>query len=83
MDIETHGIVEIDEEGTWYLPRDLEAQETDALLDAWKLTWRPGPWVGCHQRAMRDIREHLEDELGSRDVDAREHWLAKDAEEAA
>ena len=81
--METHGIVEIDEYGTWYLPTELDEQDTQDLLDAWKLTWRPGPWVGSHQRAMRNIREALECELQDRDVDAREHWLAKDAEEAA
>ena len=57
-----HGIVEIDADGTWWLPSDLEAQSTDDLMAAFQLTYEPpggSPFVGSFQRAMHDIREAL------------------------
>lgn len=80
--MEVHGIVQIDDEQTWLLPDNMEECTTQELLDAWKLTWTQRcSFNGFAQRAMRDIREHIQEYLDARNVDARDYWEAQAAEE--
>ena len=69
--MQSYGIVQIDDDYTWFLPEPEELETTDRedILDAISLTLNP-PHVldgGFGGRAMRDIRECLESYLPEED----------------
>ena len=71
----TFGIVEIDEDSTWFLPADLDARTDDELMAAFRLTYAPPGLVvdgGYGMRALADVRERLAEILIPRGVVARE-----------
>ena len=70
----TFGIVEIDEECTWYIPADLGDKTDDEVRAAFRLTYiPPHPVDGGHgARVLADIRERLAEELRGRGVLLRE-----------
>ena len=62
--MKTYGIIEIDNEGTWFVPEDLEECSTFELLDAIRSTFIHAPDSGPSSRNIRtDLRNHLADVL--------------------
>ena len=66
----TFGIVEINEDCTWFLPVDLGDKTDDEVRAAFRLTYSPPHPVdgGYGERVLADIRERLADELRGRGV---------------
>ena len=77
--METHGIVEIGDDG-WDIPRDIEDCSTDDILDAIRLTFTHAPRSGFGQRQIcGDMRNYLADELESRgEMRIEEHVVDED-----